>query len=132
MGPGGRNDVQRTIDGLSTYGAQLFQRQVVYLAGTANRSDWSEPQAKKLKGFVEMYEVRFKDRDVQTRALGFFGPAPGVFTITLICTHKANVYTPPSALDTADRRRRQICSGHATTVALQVDGEEFPPLPAEP
>lgn len=114
---------------MDDYGQAYFQRQVVYLAGTAHRKDWDEPHALKLSGYVELYEIRFTNSHKATRALGFFGPEPGVFTITLVATHKQNVYTPRDALSTADRRRKAICEGNASAVPLQLDGEDFPPLP---
>lgn len=129
VSPNGRPDVQNYLDRMDDYGQAHFQRQVVYLAGTAHRRDWSEPHALKLSGYVDLYEIRFKHADKATRALGFFGPEPGVFTITLVATHKQNDYTPRDALRTADSRRKAICEGHAGAVPLQFDGEDFPPLP---
>lgn len=125
----GRSDVQEALDSLTEYGKAFFERQVVYLAGTANRSDWREPQAKRLRGYTELYEIRFLDGNKATRALGFFGPVPRLFTITVVATHKQNVYSPREAFDIADRRRKAICAGDAAYSTLLVDGEEFPPVP---
>jgi hypothetical protein len=129
VAPSGRSDVQDDLDRLDEYGLAYFQRQVTYLAGTANRTEWDEPHAKKLKLYTDLYEIRFKAGHKATRALGFFGPSPGVFTITLIATHKADVYTPRDALKTADKRRTDVCTCRATTASLSFDGEDFPPLP---
>lgn len=129
VSPSGRAEVQADLDRLDDYGLTYFQRQVVYLAGTANRGEWDEPHAKKLKQYTDLYEIRFKEGNKATRALGFFGPTPGVFTITLIATHKSHVYSPRDAIRTADQRREAICSGTATTAPLRFDGEDFPPLP---
>ena len=129
VSPSGRHEVQNDLDRMDDFGQAYFQRQVVYLAGTAGRKDWSEPHALKLSGYVDLYEIRFKHANKATRALGFFGPEPGVFTITLVATHKQNVYTPRDALRTADSRRKDICSGTASAVPLQFDGEDFPPVP---
>lgn len=128
VSPSGRYDVQNDLDRMGDYGQAYFQRQVVYLAGTARREDWKEPHALKLSGFIDLYEIRFKHADKATRALGFFGPEPGVFTITLVATHKQNVYTPRDALATASSRRKVICDGSASAVPLQCDGEDFPPI----
>ena len=129
VSPSSRHDVQNDLDRMDDYGQAYFQRQVVYLASTARREDWSEPHALTLSGYVDLYEIRFKHPHKATRALGFFGPEPGVFTITLVATHKQNVYTPRDALATASNRRKAICDGIAAAVPLQCDGEDFPPLP---
>lgn len=125
----GKQEVQDDIDALSPYGLASFQWDVSYLAGCAHRHEWREPHAKQLRGPVELYEIRFKDKHRAARALGFFGPEPGLFTITLICHHKDRVYTPRDAIEIADKRRRQLIGGEAGHRALQVDGEDFPPPP---
>jgi hypothetical protein len=125
----GKREVQVEIDALSPQGAASFQWEVAYLAACAHRHEWHEPHAKHLSGPVDLYEIRFKDNHRATRALGFFGPEPGLFTITLICYHKQRVYTPRDAIRIAEQRRRQIIEGKARHLPLQVDGEDFPPAP---
>lgn len=120
--------VQADIDRLSDYGLEYFKRQVTYLA-SAPRLHWDEPHALKISGHRELYEIRFKDQHNATRALGFFGPTPGTFTITVLATHKGHVYTPRDAFDTAGKRRLAVCAGRAASAPLQVDGEDFPPIP---
>lgn len=63
-----------------------------------------------------------------TRAIGFFGPDEGEFTIVMVCTHKDNVYKPASALKTASSRRNLFAEGAASCAPLKIDGEEFPPI----
>ena len=48
------------------------------------------------------------------------------FTITLICTHKQNVYKPADAIETARKRAKQVQDGVRETSPLQIDGEDFP------
>ena len=122
----GRRDVQADIDRLDDTGLASFEAQVRYLAGTAFMKDWSTPQAKKLKGYEDLYEVRFKAHRRQGRAIGFHGPGAGQFTILILCDHKDNVYKPANALDTAADRHRRFAQGTATCVPLQLYGEEFP------
>lgn len=122
----GRNESQDTIDRYDDASLMAFSRAVAYLA-VSPISDWNEPHAKKLTAQRRaLFEVRYKANKAATRALGFFGPQPGQFTITLICTHKQNVYKPPDALDTAARRASLVESGQASTAALQIYGENFP------
>lgn len=123
VAPGGRSDVQRDIDRHDDYGRMHLRRQVAHLRITA-KLDWKKPHALKLKGFQELYEIRYQDHRQQTRAIGFFGPREAEFTITLICTHKGNVYKPHDALQTAADRAKAILAGQAETVALLIDGED--------
>lgn len=123
---GGRNDVQDAVDRLGGLDAARFSRAVAHLS-VAPKVQWDEPHAKKLQGYGAQYEVRFKANNCSTRALGYFGPGEGEFTITLICTHKGNVYKPHNAFKTAGTRWQQIRNGTASVAPLQVDGEDFPP-----
>ena len=125
VAPSGRNDTQNEVNRYHDYAREAFQRAVAHLA-VANIDKWDEPHAKKLKGRNKLYEVRYPADNCATRAVGFFGPGPNQFTITLICTHKQNVYKPHDAIATAGRRAEQIQAGSATVAALQIDGEDFP------
>ena len=123
----GRHDVQADIDRLDETGLAYLQAQVKRLSGAASMKDWSEPQAKKLKGYEDLYEVRFKAHRTAMRAVGFFGPSDGEFTILILCNHKDNVYKPANALDTAAARRKLFAQQAGRCAPLQIDGEEFPP-----
>jgi hypothetical protein len=121
----GRTDIQNTIDRYDEYARAAFQRAVAHLAVTP-KNEWQEPQAKKLKGKEPLFEIRFKANRCATRALGFFDDSNGIFTITLICTHKQNVYKPNDALTTAQNRAKQVGDGIASAVPLKINGEDFP------
>lgn len=121
----GKCDTQATIDRFDEFSTQAFSRAVAHLA-VETQDKWDDPHAKKLKGKAKLHEIRFKANRCQTRAIGFFGPRPGLFTITLICTHKQNVYQPVEAIETAGRRLDAIVKGQAQAVALQIHGEDFP------
>lgn len=125
--PSGRNDVQDTIDRYDDYSRAAFERAVAHLSVSA-RNQWQEPQAKKLKGKDGLYEIRYKADRCATRALGFFDESATTFIITLICTHKNNVYKPASAFETAQKRSKQIVDGVAHAVPLKIDGEDFPSI----
>lgn len=126
VSPSGRQDVQSALDRYGDDDREAFSRAVAHLA-VQTHDKWHEPHAKKLKGQQQLYEVRYRAHGCQTRALGYFGPQPGQFTITLLCTHKQNVYKPHDAFAIAGRRAQQIEAGTAAVAALQIDGEDFPP-----
>ncbi len=125
VSPTGRNDVQAEVDGYDDYAREAFSRAVEHLAITP-KVQWDEPHGKKLKNEDPLYEIRYKANNRATRALGYFAPDGRTFVIVLCCYHKGRVYTPPDAFDSAHRRIRQIEAGTATTVPLQIDGEDFP------
>ena len=127
----GRNDVQQTIDRYDPYGRQSFARAVAHLA-VSLKSQWHEPHGKKLKNEDPIYEIRYKAFKRQERALGYFEDSSGSFVVVLVCYHKGRVYKPPKAFDTAHKRIKEVQSGFATTLPLQIDGEDFPPHEIEP
>ncbi len=126
VSPSGRNDTQTTIDSYDDYSRTAFSRAVAHLAITT-KLQWSEPQAKKLTNEDPIYEIRYKAQHRQTRALGYFADDGRTFAIVVICHHKGRVYEPPGAFKTAHQRLAQVRSGTASTVPLQIDGENFPP-----
>jgi phage-related protein len=119
--PTGRNDVQVDIDGVDEEVREHFLTRLRYLANTP-QIDWHEPQAKKLKGVENVYEIRFKAGNLQYRPLGYFGPREGEFTILVWAYKKQSVYTPAEAINTAGKRRKLLDKGEATCVALKVNG----------
>lgn len=124
----GRSDVQNSINRLPDRSLARFEAIVRHLAAEP-RDGWHRPQAAKLSGFADLFELRFNDGNIPCRPTGFFGPGLGVFTITLFVTKNRNGYHPANAFDIADGRRDAILQGEARTVALQVYGEDFPPVP---
>lgn len=129
--PTGRNDVHKTIDNHDIYGKEFFKRYVEHLAVTP-KNQWQEPHVKKLKNEDPIYEIRYKADNRATRALGYFAEDGCTFVIVLICYHKGRVYEPPGAFESAHERIKQIQKGIASTVPLQVDGEDFPAHEEEP
>lgn len=124
---GGRNDVQAVIDGYADddYALASLSRAVAHLAVTP-KAEWHEPQAKKLKGQDPLYEIRYQAGRCETRALGYFGPEEGAFTIFGICTHKQRVYSPPGAFKSAQDKISHLKKGTGRAVPLKIDGEHFP------
>lgn len=125
VSPTGRNDVQSTVDKLDEGVLQHLLTRIRYLANT-DKIDWHEPQAKKLAGVKDVYEIRFQANKIQWRPLGYFGPGKNEFTILLWASHKQNIYTPAEAIDTASKRKRHIEDGEAKCATFKVDGENFP------
>lgn len=122
--------VQSEINRFDDYGSEDFRGAINHLKD-APRNEWKRPHARKLRGGHDIYEIRFKSNRVQTRALGFFGPEEGQFTITAIAAKKQNVYDPPNAIETAESRRKAILNGTAFVANLQIFGEDFPPVPRQ-
>ncbi|MFC5607779.1 type II toxin-antitoxin system RelE/ParE family toxin [Variovorax soli] len=118
----GRNDVQDTIDRYNDDDATTFERAVKHLA-VSTKDKWDEPHAKKLKGDTDLYEIRYRANRCATRAIGFFDDQ--TFIITLICTHKQNVYKPPNWLKTARQRAKSLQEGVGATSPLQIFGEDI-------
>lgn len=131
ISPTGRNDVHKTIDDHDDYGKEAFKRYVEHLAVTP-KNQWQEPYVKKLKNEDPIYEIRYKADNRATRALGYFAEDGCTFVIVLICYHKGRVYEPPGAFKSAHDRIKQIQKGTASTVPLQVDGEDVPAHEEEP
>lgn len=121
----GKPVVQQQIDLLDEYGKQTFERQIQHLA-ISKKEHWDARHIKKLKNEDPLYEIRFKSNRCATRALGYFDQTSASFIITIICTHKQNVYKPPGAFRTAHERIQHIKDGFATAVPLQIFGENVP------
>lgn len=125
VGPNGRNEVQSTIDGYDDYDHAKFARAVAHLAVTP-KVQWNRPFAAKLKNEDPIYEIRYQANRRETRPLGFFASDGVTFVIVLICYKKGSVYAPPGAFKSAHSRIAQLEDGTATTVPLQINGEDFP------
>jgi len=67
---------------------------------------WSEPEFKRLDNGLG--EIRWKSGGVQHRVIGCAWKNPPGYLLLIGCTHKQIVYSPPNAIQTADKRRRGI------------------------
>ena len=81
----------------------------------AKTQKWQSSEFKLLRGksYAGLGEFRFKSAGKQHRVIGFYGPGQKQFTLLIGCTHKQNIYSPPRALETAARRKREVESGTA-------------------
>lgn len=122
----GRSDVQNDINRLNAVVKEHLWTRLKYLTQT-RKPDWKRPQAAKLQGVEEIYEIRFFADRKQYRPLGFFGPGANEFTVLVLAIEKGTRYDPPSAIDTAGRRRKDLLKGEGSTIRLQINGEDFEP-----
>ena len=77
--------------------------------------DWKMPQyRRKLQNGDGLGELRWKSEKTQQRLLGFV--MKGIWYAVMGCTHKQQAYSPPDAIETAKRRKRQIERGEVDTV----------------
>ncbi|HEX9220839.1 MAG TPA: hypothetical protein VF858_10185 [Gemmatimonadaceae bacterium] len=95
------------------------------------RDQWEIPFFRaSMQGFREIGELRFKCFGTQFRVFGFFGPNDGEFTLLGGATHKMNRYNPASAIESADKLRKQVLDGERKTekftviVAPEVAGQD--------
>jgi len=77
--------------------------------------DWSMPHYRpKLAGHQQVGELRWTSEKKKHRLVGYL--KGGVYVALIGCTHKQQVYDPVDALDTADKRNKEIERGEAKTV----------------
>lgn len=69
---------------------------------------WGRPYFSGLGGQKNIYEIIVKTKDRQYRPLGCFGPGPQIFTILIGASKKQRIWSPPSAIETAIKRRKLI------------------------
>jgi hypothetical protein len=119
------SSVQKQIDNQSAAVTQSFKTRIRYLTNTP-RNAWVSPEAKRLKGFKDIYEIRFFSDRQQFRPLGFFCPNCDDFTILIWAAKKGAIYDPAQAIETSDSRRKKILSGEGCCMPLKILGEKFP------
>ena len=80
-----------------------------------NATDWKLPDYKwGLQGFSNLGELRWPSANKKHRLIGFF--AGGIWYAVLGCTHKQQIYDPADALNTADKRHKQVKNKGVATV----------------
>jgi hypothetical protein len=73
----------------------------------------------RLKGKAQhLGELRWQSEKKQHRLIGFF--SQGVWYAVMGCVHKQNIYNPPDALNTSERRRKEILNREVNTVEYDV------------
>jgi len=72
----------------------------------AKKAEWRFPEFRKLDDGLG--EIRWKSDKKQHRVIGCSWKNPAGYLLLIGCTHKQNIYNPPDALTTADKRRRGL------------------------
>jgi hypothetical protein len=81
-----------------------------------DRHNWGPPHTEFLDKDNRIIEVRLTGK-VKHRILGFYGSTRGEFIVLGTCTHKQNVYDPPSIKDTVVNRKNEIESNQGRAIA---------------
>jgi len=108
VSPAGRNKVEQWLDELAPQ-RQMDARS--FMDVMAKVADWTMPDYRSLKGYANLGELRWTSEKTEHRLIGFF--QHGGWIAVMGCTKKGKVYSPADALDTADKRRRQILNREA-------------------
>lgn len=116
VSPGDNNKI---LDWYKNLSAQEKADADVFLANMQKTRDWQMPHYRaRLGGGEGLGELRWHSEKKQHRLLGFF---MGRFWYAVVgCVHKQGVYSPPDALDTAKRNKRQIERGEVRTVSYDL------------
>ena len=85
-----------------------------FIATMRCKLKWEGPDYRtSLTGYKGLGELRWYSCNKQHRLIGFF--MGGVWYAVMGCTHKQQIYKPTDALDTADKRKREIETGKVRT-----------------
>lgn len=107
-----RNAIEDWLSGLSMKVRAEFE---VLLSNLAVTAEWDERDVRPLRGGKAkgkgLREICFKVGGVQHRVIGCSGPQQKQFTLLIGCSHKDQIYDPPSAIETAIKRKNQVDSG---------------------
>ena len=88
-----------------------------FIKNMRKTAEWTMPNYRpRLKGHKSRGELRWQSGKRQHRLIGYL--KGGAFFALIGCTHKQRVYDPVDALETAERRRRELETGGARTVLL--------------
>ena len=86
-----------------------------FLKNMRKSRNWSLPDYRpRLSGHGNIGELRWTMNKTQHRLIGFF--ADGAWYALVGCTHKQRVYSPPEALETAKKYKKQIERKEVRTV----------------
>jgi hypothetical protein len=112
VSPVGNNKITDWYYGLS---AQERADTDEFIKNMRKTEEWSMPNYRpRLRGYIKLGELRWTSEKKEHRLVGYL--QAGAFFALIGCTHKQQVYNPANALDTADKRRKEIEDGKARTV----------------
>lgn len=111
VSPAGNNKIRHWYEDLS---AQERADADTFIQIMRKTKDWKKPDYRsKLTGYKGLGELRWPSEQKQHRLIGYL--QDGAFFALIGCIHKQQVYAPADALDTADRRKKEIRNGRAGT-----------------
>ena len=111
----GKNYIEVWLNGLAIQAQEDFYALLLILR---KERQWKhEPYYKALNiGKASgLGEIRFKGDRKQLRVIGADGKSPSSYVLFLGCSHKGKVYDPPSAFETAAKRKRNFETGIGST-----------------
>ncbi len=116
VSPGGRNQISAWYEGL------LPQERAdadEFIKIMRKMQEWKMPNYRpSLRGYPGLGELRWVSERKQHRLIGYL--LRGSYYALIGCTHKQRNYEPSEALETADKRKRQLQRGEAGTVAYDL------------
>lgn len=102
----GNSDLVEWYDGLDDTAKARFAVRMEYLCACNDPIEWSLPYCRPLKDGIT--EIRFKDRKVQQRPLGCFGPSIKEFTFLYPAKEKGGAFIPKDAVERAKDRKKIV------------------------
>ena len=103
--PNGRDTFKEWIESLDVDAQERIKAMIRRLSVMKT---WGRPYFSGLKGHKNIYEIRVKTKDKQYRPLGCIGPGPQVFTLLIGASKKGKVWSPPKAIETAEKRLKLV------------------------
>lgn len=101
----GSSDLVEWHKNLDEEGKAKFAVRMEYLCACPSES-WSLPYCRPLDDGIS--EIRFKDRRVQQRPLGYFGPNIKEFTFLISAIEKGGKFVPKDAIARAKIRKELV------------------------
>jgi hypothetical protein len=91
----------------------------------AKKAAWKYPEFKRLENGLG--EIMWRFGKVQHRMIGCSWKAPSGYLLLIGCTHKQDIYNPPDAIETADKRRRGLLFERKGSVCEHASPEDCAP-----
>ena len=109
ISPAGNNKVVQWIDGLDPNASEAAR---AVLRIMQRKRIWESPDWKRMSGspdLKQLGEIRWETENVQYRVIGRLDKSE--FKAMIECIHKQKRYDPPDALETAEKRWKEIRTG---------------------